>query len=215
MTGCATRPGQPPTKPDGRDCGEPATVRVARRVWPCGLGKRTGSNPDTAPRGRLNLLWPGEESNLACRRGESHGPPHPVRVVAACLPALTSGRSRPSTSSCTGSHARGRADQPVTESPRSPEQAGRRERRRGGCRSAPPPVRHRRRRAPDGTLAPVGDHDLTESGAAQGGADAGSQDAVLLRTGAAGYQLLVDRPELLGHCGGGVPLHGPRPRCPG
>lgn len=40
--------------------------------------------------GRQSIKWPGEESNLACGRGESLGPPHPVRVVAECLPALFS-----------------------------------------------------------------------------------------------------------------------------
>ena len=39
--------------------------------------------------------------------------------------------------------------------------------------------------------------------------DVSSQSAVLLRTGAAGFQLLVDRPGLLGRCAGGVPLQGP------
>jgi hypothetical protein len=59
------------------------------------LAPPRASGPEPAPR-RLRPTGvdtgdqgPGEESNLACGRGEpSLGPPHPVRVVAVCLPAL-------------------------------------------------------------------------------------------------------------------------------
>ena len=58
---------------------EVAGVRAISPVRPCLHRRRSNT---------FVIRGPGEESNLACGRGEpSLGPPHPVRVVAVCLPA--------------------------------------------------------------------------------------------------------------------------------
>ena len=93
-----------------------ADVRAISR-WSSSPGPDRRRNITFAIRG------PGEESNLACGRGEpSLGPPHPVRVVAVCLPAHDArirSRGWPATKRCTHSCGRdGVAAVPNSPTPR-------------------------------------------------------------------------------------------------